>query len=166
MPPPLAFAAFDHLMSPSKHVQGALVFREKPLAAVCRIWDAVLKKKMPKPHARLKKLKIGVNEYAVEWFQTGFLAVPWAPALQRRLLDRFVSDGLRALITCGIWVIDLCQKKLETAAKDDALALLRNPALEPAFADWRAALGRLDAVRVSTKEFDDAGGRDLGKGES
>jgi hypothetical protein len=60
-------------------------------------------------------------------------------------------------------IMDLCQDRLEQLDKNGAIALLNNPAFDPAFADWREVIVRLDAVRVLTKEFLEAGGKELGK---
>jgi hypothetical protein len=152
IPPANAFRAYLCLFTNKAH-RAHRFFHPKSTNRLCRIWDALLAWKKPKVHAVLAKLEIGPDRYVPEWLQTVFLDVRFQGPLHLLVLDRFFMFGVRAIFGCGIFIVDVCEKRLLTATPEQVLAILQTPGDELEFGDWRAVLRSFNETVVTSEDY-------------
>jgi hypothetical protein len=152
MPVASAWTALVHLMSVGKQKAHDLFLTDE-LADLLLVWDYFVSQKVPEFKTKLTAFHIRHEDYAVEWFQSVFLSVPFLGTLSLGIFDEFVAFGPRALIMTGIMVVRSMLRRLLAASKEKLLAALKNPATDFVFANGRSTLARLGATFISKAEY-------------
>lgn len=83
---------------------------------------------MPELHVHFKKEGVHVGAFSTRWFMTLFTSFEtFGPTMVLRVLDLFVIDGWRVLLSMGLVVLDELRDSLLAAELEGILRILQSP---------------------------------------
>jgi hypothetical protein len=149
-----AFWTFCRLMKGGPHPLRGFYQRDfHHLRRLNIVWRRLLKKKFPKVDKGFTRAGIEEMVYTPSWFLTAFINMNMTPGLRLRLFDRFICFGTRALLSFGLVIVSLHEKKLCKGEMEVIIPILQDPMKDGLFAEWRVVIKMFDKVFLSKDQY-------------
>jgi hypothetical protein len=149
-----AFWAFYHLMQGKKRMVREIYKNGfQGLTKLNTVWAYLFQKKYPKVAATVEKIGVSPMIYTPSWFLTAFLNLDFPVAFRLRIMDRYITFGMRAIVSLALAIVGTVQDTLLQGKIEVVIPLLQNPGKVEELKDWRKLLKRWDKLFISEKEY-------------